>query len=1195
MVLIEGRRRDPQAPAPGQKRPAEDASLQANKQPRSGEAPGETVAPTALGPGGLPGQAWQTVQSIPALVTAAPPPPIAPNPQAAAILATLQNAATAPAQNPQTAALVAALAAQNPANSAQAPPPNPQALAILSALGGAGAAAGTAAGGTAPAPSSLSPQAQAVIAALVAAKSSAPPTLPASSPLLGLAQATTPGATAAPATASGQIDNSAQAPPPNPQALAILSALGGAGAAAGTAAGGAAPAPSSLSPQAQAVIAALVAAKSSAPATLPASSPLLGLAPTTTPGATAAPANASGQIDIIAHLAASARINAAMNAAYSPPEEQQPAPVAPEPAAFDKDALRRLAQRAAEGPIEDEPPPPPPPESAAKVAIPEVEQGQDVEEPAAAPDAASDATNAMVQPAPIQEDDANGAAPATSAEAEAKKKDSSSIATMLSYAQSNVAKGKVPADKSVDTASLQQAFTIGGGASGHASTGLKGLSPVESLSQRLDSAGPDLPSEERKDLQQQISAVLPKLEPSKAAELIGKLQGAEGIRSSYFLDEIARCLHPSRFTSSHLTRILASLSSWAAAVSGSDADGKIKLSEDARSFFTTSAAELSLRLMDVAPKDLSQIATAMATIGMTEERFFASLARASVARCERFSVEEILVVCAAFDKAGMVHLPLLEASGKLLRMQVAQVPGPELSKGLRSLATCCVRDLALGRAVGEHLAEGPKGGLTPEEFCSLAWTFVTLGFYHDQMFRAVFKALEDAPTMPGDTLCQLYEIHLALKAFRNDLYGKYELEESAVQSLKAHYRKQRGGKVRDVKLDRSMEKVCKDIADCLQKVVTGSVSRQHQTELGMAVDIAVSSKRGSRPIAFIEVDGSHSLMKTLDLTGPTASQISRVRGPVLLKRYLLQKHGFRIAVVPEDFWRSLPDTRDKRDSLQCCQRIVEHSNAVPGVLPSMLRFLRIMDMLQLGLREGHLQVLMEAYCDASDREFSYLDFCNSVRRRASEVGSTSRKLYNVSEPSRYFTRKGKVIPLVRQAPLSARSPGVHRFCSCSIYDILEKYAGHSSGSTDLEPVLRQRVVANASQAPGAAAVLFVYHIFFVNLLASFYQCVMTDPGVVPPNWGFYMGDETKRRRYCKMCNVWKPDRTHHCSICNRCILNMDRCLGMGKVGLFGKQSSEAVPVLRIGSKPASLKTVPTCLNLGFTLSLDACQEQGSDC
>jgi len=75
--------------------------------------------------------------------------------------------------------------------------------------------------------------------------------------------------------------------------------------------------------------------------------------------------------------------------------------------------------------------------------------------------------------------------------------------------------------------------------------------------------------------------------------------------------------------------------------------------------------------------------------------------------------------------------------------------------------------------------------------------------------------------------------------------------------------------------------------------------------------------------------------------------------------------------------------------------------------------------------------------------------------------------------------------------------------------------------------------------PGVVFLLLFYHVFFFNLLLTFYQCIMTDPGLVPPNWGFYMGDETKRRRYCKMCNVWKPDRTHHCSICNRCILNMD--------------------------------------------------------
>ncbi|GFE54515.1 DHHC zinc finger domain-containing protein [Babesia ovis] len=63
----------------------------------------------------------------------------------------------------------------------------------------------------------------------------------------------------------------------------------------------------------------------------------------------------------------------------------------------------------------------------------------------------------------------------------------------------------------------------------------------------------------------------------------------------------------------------------------------------------------------------------------------------------------------------------------------------------------------------------------------------------------------------------------------------------------------------------------------------------------------------------------------------------------------------------------------------------------------------------------------------------------------------------------------------------------------------------------------------------------VFWLFFI----SFVRSSNTDPGSVPTNWGFYMGDDTKRRRYCKVCNVWKPDRTHHCSACNRCVLNMD--------------------------------------------------------
>lgn len=74
-----------------------------------------------------------------------------------------------------------------------------------------------------------------------------------------------------------------------------------------------------------------------------------------------------------------------------------------------------------------------------------------------------------------------------------------------------------------------------------------------------------------------------------------------------------------------------------------------------------------------------------------------------------------------------------------------------------------------------------------------------------------------------------------------------------------------------------------------------------------------------------------------------------------------------------------------------------------------------------------------------------------------------------------------------------------------------------------------------TSSPSAFSVgLFcVFHALFLLQLAAFFKAVFTDPGQVPPHWGFYMGDENKRRRYCKVCNVWKPDRTHHCSACGR--------------------------------------------------------------
>ena len=80
----------------------------------------------------------------------------------------------------------------------------------------------------------------------------------------------------------------------------------------------------------------------------------------------------------------------------------------------------------------------------------------------------------------------------------------------------------------------------------------------------------------------------------------------------------------------------------------------------------------------------------------------------------------------------------------------------------------------------------------------------------------------------------------------------------------------------------------------------------------------------------------------------------------------------------------------------------------------------------------------------------------------------------------------------------------------------------------------------AEKDTASFVILLIYNALFVMTAWSFLQTMTTDPGQVPVFWGFHLGDnENKRKRYCLMCNVFKPERCHHCSACNRCVLNMD--------------------------------------------------------
>ena len=68
----------------------------------------------------------------------------------------------------------------------------------------------------------------------------------------------------------------------------------------------------------------------------------------------------------------------------------------------------------------------------------------------------------------------------------------------------------------------------------------------------------------------------------------------------------------------------------------------------------------------------------------------------------------------------------------------------------------------------------------------------------------------------------------------------------------------------------------------------------------------------------------------------------------------------------------------------------------------------------------------------------------------------------------------------------------------------------------------------------------IYILLFFMTFWAYLTVMRTPAGSIPLYWGFYIGDDDeKRKRYCLICNAFKPERSKHCSICNECVLNMD--------------------------------------------------------
>eukprot|EP01025_Chloroclados_australasicus_P028641 TRINITY_DN2838_c0_g1_i1.p1 TRINITY_DN2838_c0_g1~~TRINITY_DN2838_c0_g1_i1.p1 ORF type:complete len:348 (-),score=9.31 TRINITY_DN2838_c0_g1_i1:503-1402(-) len=99
---------------------------------------------------------------------------------------------------------------------------------------------------------------------------------------------------------------------------------------------------------------------------------------------------------------------------------------------------------------------------------------------------------------------------------------------------------------------------------------------------------------------------------------------------------------------------------------------------------------------------------------------------------------------------------------------------------------------------------------------------------------------------------------------------------------------------------------------------------------------------------------------------------------------------------------------------------------------------------------------------------------------------------------------------------------------------------------------------------GALGILFGFIVIIFTaligmLLWSYFACVIASPGHVPSNWHpFQDQDEAQLMlerlpqlslrydrsdpmcpRYCRKCSSWKPPRSHHDSVSQKCVLKMD--------------------------------------------------------
>lgn len=132
-------------------------------------------------------------------------------------------------------------------------------------------------------------------------------------------------------------------------------------------------------------------------------------------------------------------------------------------------------------------------------------------------------------------------------------------------------------------------------------------------------------------------------------------------------------------------------------------------------------------------------------------------------------------------------------------------------------------------------------------------------------------------------------------------------------------------------------------------------------------------------------------------------------------------------------------------------------------------------------------------------------------------------------------------------------------CACTTYSLL-LFAEYVIVFIVLDPFM-----------DGTRGIRGDYHAIAFSIIvflgmSSHFKAMTTNPGAVPSDARPVDHDEStekgansnnKKYRMCLKCDAFKPGRTHHCSVCGRCVVKMDHhcpwvnnCVGLGNHKFF---------------------------------------------